>query len=535
MAEVKNPILSGFYPDPSICSVLKRNEKGEAVEADCYLVNSTFAYVPGVPVFHSRDLCNWKQIGHVLERKEQLKVDGIGISRGIYAPTIRYHKGIFYMITTNVSAGGNFYVTAENPAGPWSDPILLADAQGIDPSLFFEGDKCYYIGQRTKADAKYNGDCEIWLQELDLEQKKLVGDVYVLWDGAMKHAIWPEGPHLYKRGDYYYVMIAEGGTAESHSICVARSKVITGPYEPCPNNPIFSHRHMGRTAKIQAVGHGDLVEMPGDKWYVVMLATRPLEGYAPLGRETFLAEVAWENDWPVINPGEGRLRDVQQVVTDDGQDAFARDAEATKTDCVKWTKPLDMRCLTYGWPAEDMYKIAEDGSGDILLKVSDASFAKKESPSFICIRATAPVFSVETKMQFAPKVGQEAGLVYLFDENNYIKFTLYGKTETEKVLRVVSVICSEETLIKEMPVEELSAEKEQKTAGHKVDLRLCLDGLRLTCEADGTQIGMTDVRKLTSEAVEGGFVGCTMGIYAAGDDKKADNYACFSELHICKE
>ena len=133
-------------------------------------------------------------------------------------------------------------------------------------------------------------------------------------------------------------------------------------------------------------------------------------------------------------------------------------------------------------------------------------------------------------MQFAPQPGQEAGLVYLFDENNYIKFTLYGKAETEKVLRVVSVICSEETLIKEMPVEELATEKKQKTAEHKVDLRLCLDGLRLTCEADGTQIGIADVRKLTSEAVEGGFVGCTVGMYASANGCESANSAYFSGI-----
>ena len=160
----QNPILRGFYPDPSVCRVGK----------DFYLVNSTFSYVPGVPVFHSRDLVNWVQIGNVLERESQLPLNKAEMSRGIFAPTIRHHNGVFYMITTNVDDGGNFYVTATDPAGPWSDPIWLKVPEGqdggIDPSLFFEGDKCYYVGQRQKPDAKFFGDCEVWIQELDLEK-----------------------------------------------------------------------------------------------------------------------------------------------------------------------------------------------------------------------------------------------------------------------------------------------------------------------------------------------------------------------------
>jgi len=123
----KNPILPGFYPDPSICRV----------DTDYYLVTSSFAYFPGIPIFHSNDLVNWKQIGHVLDRVSQLNLDGLGHSDGIYAPTIRYHEGTFYLTTTNVYGGGNFIVTAPDPCGPWSDPIWLPEAPGIDPSLFF--------------------------------------------------------------------------------------------------------------------------------------------------------------------------------------------------------------------------------------------------------------------------------------------------------------------------------------------------------------------------------------------------------------
>ena len=216
MATAKNPILNGFYPDPSICRV------GD----DFYLATSSFVYAPGVPIFHSRDLAHWEQIGNILDRETQLPVDGAEISDGIYAPTIRYHEGTYYMITTNVSYGGNFIVTAEKPEGPWSEPYYLGDdAPGIDPSLFFDDDgRCYYVGTRPNPEGvRYNGDWEIWVQELDLGQMKLVGESMAIWKGAVKDVIWPEGPHLYKKDGYYYLLHAEGGTGPEHSISVARS------------------------------------------------------------------------------------------------------------------------------------------------------------------------------------------------------------------------------------------------------------------------------------------------------------------------
>ena len=295
-----NPVLPGFYPDPSICRV------GD----DYYLVTSTFAYFPGVPIFHSRDLVNWRQIGNVLDRPSQLNLDGADHSGGIYAPTIRYHQGRFYMITTNVTHGGNFLVTAEDPAGPWSDPYWLEDAPGIDPSLFFDDDgKVYYTGNRPNPGGmRYNGDCEIYLQELDLKTMRLTGEVHVLWKGALRKAIWPEGPHIYKVNGYYYLVIAEGGTAHEHAVTVARSEKITGPYIGNPVNPILTHRHLGRDYPIVNVGHGDLVETPNGEWWFVVLASRPYGGYyRNLGRETFLVPVRWENGWPVMSPGEGRV------------------------------------------------------------------------------------------------------------------------------------------------------------------------------------------------------------------------------------
>ena len=275
----KNPIMQGFYPDPSIC----------AVGGDYYLINSTFAYFPGLPIMHSRDLAHWEQIGNAMHRESQLPLEGAGHSAGLFAPTIRYHGGRFYVICTNVSHGGNYVVTAENPEGPWSEPSYIKGAEGIDPSLFFDDDgKCYYIGTHPNPEGcKYNGDWYIWIQELDLETMRLVGEKKDVWNGAMRNVIWPEGPHLYKKDGYYYIMNAEGGTGPDHAVTVCRSRDLWGPYENNPCNPILTHRHLGKKYPIRYVGHGDMIETPEGSWYMVMLAVRPKEGYTTMGRRPF--------------------------------------------------------------------------------------------------------------------------------------------------------------------------------------------------------------------------------------------------------
>ncbi|NLL75761.1 MAG: glycoside hydrolase family 43 protein [Clostridiales bacterium] len=506
MGNIYNPLLKGFYPDPSICRVGN----------DYYIVNSTFSYAPGVPVFHSRDLIHWKQIGHVLEREEQLRLKGVKMSHGIYAPCIRYYKETYYMITTNVSGGGNFYVTAEKPEGPWSDPIYLKDAEGIDPSLFFEGNDCYYIGQRGKKDAKYYGDCEIWIQKLDLNKGELTGEVHVVWDGAFKNAVWAEGPHLYKRGDYYYVLIAEGGTAYEHSICIARSRRLFGPYEPCPYNPILTHRHLGHNAKVQNVGHGDIVETPNGQWYIVMLGTRPKEGYAPLGRETFFAELVWENNWPIVNPGEGKLRDIQEVSGDqiDSEQNLCEDEKN-----IKWKNPLDKRCIFFRFPEKGMYEVEENGK--IALKTLPQCMSDDLSPAYIGTRVTSMDFHMETMIEFTPCNNQEAGLIYLHDENNYVRFviTVSSGNEEGQSIKIVKVEEGKEIVL---------FQDEINRNAHR--LKMHLKGLELICMAEGNKLMNIDIRRLTSEAA-GGFVGCTMGIYATSNhDTHSSNYARFSEL-----
>ncbi|MEV7971031.1 glycoside hydrolase family 43 protein, partial [Sphaerisporangium sp. NPDC088356] len=294
-----NPILPGFYPDPSICRV------GD----DYYLVTSTFEWFPGVPIFHSRDLVHWRQIGHVLDRASQLPVDGIRPSGGVYAPTLRHHDGVFYMITTLVDGlmeTGNFLVTATDPAGPWSEPYWLPDTEGFDPSLFFDDDgRAWAHGTRPARPSLYEGHTEVWLRELDLDGMKLVGQEHVLWEGAVKGAVWAEGPHIYKVDGTYYLLASEGGTEHDHALSVARADTVTGPYTGNPRNPVLTHRNLGRDHPIVGTGHGDLVQTPGGEWWMVLLAMRPYGGYHyNLGRETFLTPVRWEDGWPVPGPVE---------------------------------------------------------------------------------------------------------------------------------------------------------------------------------------------------------------------------------------
>ncbi|MEU7531899.1 glycoside hydrolase family 43 protein [Saccharothrix sp. NPDC042600] len=277
-----NPVVGGFFPDPSVCRV------GD----DYYLVCSSFEYFPGVPVLHSRDLVHWRQIGNVLDRPEQLPLPADAVaSRGIYAPTIRHHDGLFYMITTNVSHGGNFIVTATDPAGPWSDPVWI-DLPGIDPDLAWDED----------------GNCWCAFQGVQVARiDPLAGEVlegpWPIWSGTGLQ--WPEAPHLYRIGDWWYLMIAEGGTERGHTVAIARARSPRGPYEPAPHNPILTHR--GTDRPVQSTGHADLVSTPDGEWWMVLLATRP-RGFTPgfhvLGRETFLTPVEWVDGWPRVGPVE---------------------------------------------------------------------------------------------------------------------------------------------------------------------------------------------------------------------------------------
>lgn len=536
----KNPILSGFYPDPSICRV------GE----DYYLINSSFTFFPGIPIFHSKDLIKWEQIGHALDRVSQLNLDGAFYSGGIFAPTIRYHEGMFYIITTNVDNGGNFIITAENPSGPWSDPYWIENSPGIDPSLFFNEDgKVYYTGTREVKEPKYIGDQEIWIQELDLKTMKLINESHTLWSGALKKAYFPEAPHLYKVDDFYYLMIAEGGTEHYHSVTIARSKNILGPYEGNPGNPILTHRHLGKKYPISNPGHADLVQTQNGEWYAVALASRPYGGYYKnLTRETFLMPVEWEDGWPIISPGTGKIEfEYQKPNLPDFQVGKSNVRDDFNEDS------LDYKWNGIRTPRENFWSLV-DRKGYLRLKVRPQTmidilklppidekerYNKKElvvdNPSFLGRRLQNMNFYCCTKMEFIPLNEYEAAGIVLVQNNNHQFRFEHSIENTQRVIRLVKYT-----------VDVTSNFLERKFSYKNIESKLASvtfdnDVIYLSVIARGQDysfyygeslenmkqlIENVDGRILSPD-VAGGCSGTYIGVFATSNGQKSDNYVDF--------
>ncbi|MFC6465258.1 family 43 glycosylhydrolase [Marinilactibacillus sp. GCM10026970] len=506
MNQFTNPVIKGFAPDPSICAV------GE----DYYLVNSTFAYFPGIPIYHSKDLVNWTQIGNVLDRKEQLDLQDVEVSEGVFAPTIRYHEGLFYVITTNLPHGGNFVVTAKSPSGPWSDPYYLTDAQGIDPSLFFDEDgTCYYVGMRSNLSGeRYPGDTEIWIQQFDPQLMKLIGVSASIYKGAFKEAEWTEGPHLYKREGFYYLLIAEGGTAFHHSVSIARSEKIDGWYVSCPNNPILTHRHLGSLYPIQNVGHGDMIETSSGQWFLVCLASRMIEGKSNLGRETFLAKINWENGWPVVNPGEGKLLIEQQH-------SLPLYPIEEKTSYI--LDQVDSGLLYLKNP-DLAYYDRYSRKGWIRLYPSETKIdSKNGSPTYLAIRQRSTDYELSTRVQVRLKTNEEAGIVLFLDHLNSLRLTVYC-LEDQLIAQMALIENGEETYLGSRTLESTDCILKIKGNGQK------LTGMVSVDHQDYVVADQIDTHFLSTEDA-GGFVGCTHGIYCVSPHRQT-GYADFNWLNI---
>ncbi|WP_270168872.1 glycoside hydrolase family 43 protein [Paenibacillus sp. SYP-B4298] len=395
-----NPILPGFYPDPSIVRA----------EDAYYLINSSFEYFPGVPIFRSYDLLHWEQIGHVLDRISQLDVRDRLSSDGIFAPTIRYHAGTFYMITTDVRGIGNFYVTATDPAGPWSDPILVPHG-GIDPSLFFDDDgKVYVTAQQGEG---YNSHAIQY--EIDIQTGKALSEPVVVWHGD--GGPWTEGPHLYKVNGMYYMMSASGGTAKEHREIIGRSSHPYGPFEMFPE-PILTHRDMDHP--IQYLGHADLVEDTDGQWWAVFLGVRLVEtGYSVLGRETFLAPVQWRDGWPHIDNNEGVVSLKMQVELPAGnRPTRSKPAACEGRETFAGTE-LKPEWMFLRNPAEGSWSLT-DHPGSLTLYGQPGGLHDVAQVSFIGRRQQHVHAEYTTCMSFAPASEQaEAGLVARRDEDAY--------------------------------------------------------------------------------------------------------------------
>jgi alpha-N-arabinofuranosidase len=500
-----NPIIPGFYPDPSVCRV------GQ----DYYLVNSSFEYFPGVPIFHSRDLVHWQQIGHCLTRESQLPLRGTKCSDGIYAPTIRHHQGRFYMATTNMIPGvgfRNFFVHTDDPAGEWSDPVWVEQG-GIDPSLWFDDDgKVYWTGNGTLW-APTRG---IYQSEIDITTGKLLSETKFVWPGT--GGGYPEAPHLFKRGDYYYLTIAEGGTAECHMVTVARAKHPFGPFESCPHNPVLTHRSLMNP--IQATGHADFFEDHQGNWWAVFLGIRYAEfGFHNLGRETNLAPVEWTADgWPVVHGGQKVTLEME----------VARDLPSHLWPALASLDHFDQARLALSWiflrnPNPDDYSLNER-PGSLRLRCSPVTLNELDSPAFLARRQQHFECRVSTVVDFVPQAEtEEAGIAVVMDVDHHVEFvvTLRNGQRVALVRRRVGSLVAE-SLSAPLPAgqHELVLETDRKEYRFSV----ANPGL------EPTVIGRHELRYLSTQ-VAGGYVGVVLGLYASSNGKPSSNQAYFDWLN----
>ncbi len=534
-ATFTNPILPGGHPDPSICRV------GD----DYYIVNSTFEYFPGLPIHHSKDLVNWELIGYGLHRSEQatgvVNLVDVQQNGGIHAPTVRYHNGLFYIIVTTIyspedksksSENVNFIITAEDPAGPWSDPHVIEGAPGIDPDIYFDDDgTAYFIGTHAVGQPNKNGIGEIWVQELDLNNWKLKGERSSIWRGACDGCC-VEGPHIYKQHGMYYLLIAEGGTGINHAVMMAASDKITGPYESCPRNPILTSRHLSNNNWVHSTGHADLIELPDGRWYMVALGKRSdVNGATNMGRESHLIPVVWEPAimrweqvrkdvwepvkylWPVCAPETGRVERYAELPFPD-KPQYRNDAFSDNFDSDKLNNEWNFRRV----PQEGTYSLHAK-KGHLRLYLKPETFQLREQYSFMGFRQKENDFEYSAKMEFSPeKNGAEAGISIVQQDDNYVNFTVEKNNNNIDIKLVVKGRKKEITIVKQESLAEYGGEIIFKLVSHnnKYQYLFSIDGgtsFRLFAETSDDLVLCY------------GYIGTNIGVYATSNGETTDEYA----------
>jgi len=477
-----NPVISGMYPDPSVCRV------GD----DYFLACSSFEYFPGVPILHSRDLVHWVQIGNALDRPSQLFLPPeTPSSGGIYAPTLRYHDGRFWLITTNVGPGGGAMLfSSTDPAGPWSDPVHVPGV-GIDPDLAWDEEGrcwCTFAG--------------IQQVRIDPETGRPFGPPRPLWSGT-PGAQAPEAPHLYRIGEHWYLLIAEGGTERGHAVMIARGPAPDGPFEPCPANPILTHR--GTALPIQNTGHADLVQAPDGSWWMVLLGVRPrggTPGWHVLGRETFLVPVTWVDGWPVVG-------EVAPLMAAPPWPPQPHPVAVPRKDDFD-EEVLDPRWLSVrSRPVGDCS--TTERPGWLTLHARDASL---DDPGVTFVGRRQEHLSCRSRILIDPAEGR-GGLAVRLDERHH-----YEIEAEDGETRVIARIGSLRTVVAtrrtspgpvRLRVDILAARQEEPHPRKEPDrLRFGIE------DADGgfDVLAELDGRYLSTE-VAGGFTGRVIGLYAA--------------------
>jgi xylan 1,4-beta-xylosidase len=495
---IRNPVLPGFYPDPSVIRV----------GGDYYMATSTFEYFPGVPIFHSTDLVNWRQIGHALTRESQVNLTARKSSEGIYAPTLRHHNGIFYMITTDVYGIGNFYVTAADPAGPWSDPVRVPYGN-IDPSLFFDDDGRAYV----TAQSGFDTTSHIIQYEIDITTGRALSEPAAVFHGD--EGPWVEGPHLYKIRGLYYMMAASGGTGPKHREIIGRSASPYGPFELL-SHPILTHKDLP-DHPVQYTGHAELVEDTEGSWWAFFLGVRLTRGgFSVMGRETFLAPVQWTEDgWPMIDNNEGHAT----LFIDTAGDGIKSNEPAPaagnagkevfryRTDFPE--DALDMSwCYTRVLPQPEAVSLIRR-PGWLALTGNPSTLRDGGCSLFVCRRQQHAAMRVETVMDFQPEqAGEEAGLAARLSDTTYYAIGV----RLHNGLRYVSAggfKKGEAFRLEEHPSGSglvwLAIEADE----HSYTLLYSLDGSRWI------SLGSEPASAIAPES-EGAFTGVTLGLYAWG-------------------
>ncbi len=527
-----NPILAGFYPDPSICRV----------GGDYYIVNSSFSYFPGIPIFHSKDLVNWKLIGYVLDRSEQLNLDSLGVSRGIFAPAIRYNNGVFYVTCTLVDKGGNFIVTSKTPEGPWSNPVWIPEINGIDPSMFFdENGKAYILYNSVPPDniSLYDGHRTLRMYEFDVENLKVIGKERILVNGGVditKKPVWIEGPHIFQKDGYYYLIAAEGGTAEQHSEVVFRSKDVNGPYVPFEKNPILTQRHLDpqRINPITSTGHADFVQTVEGDWWTVFLGCRPYdiseEGYFNTGRETFLAPVTWENGWPIINPGNDEVQYQYPCPMQPSKGI----ASIQYNGNMKVRDDFTIEVLNKDWmflrtPSEPWYNLKQR-AGFLLMQVRPETCSGTGNPSFLGHRQQNMSGAASTVLIFSPAAENEKAGLLIFQNEHHFYFLCKSIKGSELVIEFYKSNDKEnsESSMELLASQKIKTDQREKELYLKIESKGSMYSFLYGLEPNQWSILKDGVdAKYLSTKVAGGFVGCMYALYATSLGKPSTTVSAF--------
>ena len=495
VAHLHNPVLPGFEPDPSILRV------GD----DYYIATSTFEWYPGVRLHHSNDLVNWRPIGGVLKSLEQLDLRGVPDSGGIWAPCLSHADGLFYLVYTIVDSYAegwkdipNYVVTAESIEGPWSEPTYL-HSRGWDASFFHDDDgRSWLVNMIYDWRPDRPGFAGIELQEYDRAARELVGQPRKIFSGT--DAGVTEGPHLYHRDGWYYLVVAEGGTGIEHQVTVARSRGLFGPYEVDPNGVTMTAKH-DRTLPFQKAGHGCLVDTPSGDWYMAHLVARPYRDAndrCVLGRETAIQRVDWsESGWPRV-PGGVPQGDVLVAVADV---RTPRNSPLSTPDFAgDWS--------TLRRPASpDWVSFSEDA---VVIRGGQSPTGRR-SPSLLAHRVTDRVCSLTATLDFTPQSPDDlAGIAGYYNTRNW--HYVYVTADDDGAPYVAALSCVAGKL-------EAHKGRRDLVPGEPVALGVTFDGVVLRLDPLGIEVDATTLSdEHADEFVDGvvrtfGFTGAMAGLW----------------------